>query len=227
MLKRAPTFGAQRLIDKRDSEVLAAEAEARGEVRTSLGAERKYRRYLRLQHEQIRRELSDLHLPEPDEVLFFVSQKDVNTFTLLLWILEHAARLDELFVTTFNVNQDIIRAFAGLLDSGEVGKLSLVLSQSIESRMPDRVDELRQAWEARQDRMRVSMCWNHSKIALADTGAEKYVLTGSGNYSFNAEIEQYAIWNDADLFDWLREVLEDRCFVQRTRKSQKVWGVNG
>lgn len=218
------------LRDRRDSEVLAAEAEKRGEVGSAQrGADKRFARYLRTQQRQIGRNLDGIPLPTPGEVAFFISQKDINTFTLLLWLIEQAGgRLDSLFVTTFNVNQRIIAAFAHLLDTDQVGRLSIVLSQSITSRMPERIDELRQVWETRQDRMRVSLCWNHSKVAIARTPAAAYLLTGSGNYSFNAEIEQYEVWADADLCDWTEDVLERRCFAEaRMNQRHVVWGVDG
>lgn len=73
--------------------------------------------------------------------------------------------------------------------------------------------------------MRVSLCWNHSKICLfrPRSGEGRFVVTGSGNYSFNAEIEQYEVWNDAGLYKWLRETFERRCFENVSSKT-KVWG---
>lgn len=234
-LQLPPRFGSVPLLDKRDSEEVAAEAERKGRPgveRAGLGAEARLARYLRVQAEQVGHNLSHLELPSEGEVLFFVSQKDINAYTLLLWLLEEAGPAEDLFLTSFNVNQNIIRAFAGLLDEPEgsprrVEHLSLVLSACIKGRMPARVDELRQAWDPRRERWRISMCWNHSKVALAHMAdGRRFVVTGSGNYSFNAEIEQYEVWADAALHEWLRDVLDQRTFRDRSVRRHYVWGVD-
>lgn len=221
----APKRASLQLPDRRDSEVLAAEAEVRGDVKAGTGADKMVAKYFKVQNRQIGRNLSGVNLPKTDEVLFFLSQKDINTFTLLLWIVgKMGGKLDELFLTTFNVNQKIIYAFARLIDEGKVDRLSIVLSQSIMSRMPERIEELRLVWEKRKAQMRVSLCWNHSKVLLARSGDKRFVLTGSGNFSFNAEIEQYEVWNNAELYDWNYKTLNRRCFDERGQKSHQVWG---
>jgi hypothetical protein len=231
MLYRPPQYHQRPpLIDRRDSEILAAEAEQRGETAAAgTGADIRLARYQNMQARQMQANLAGHTLPAPGEVLFLISQRDVNAFTLILWALQQVGgKAESLFVTTFNLNREIIDAFVRLLDDESVGSLSIVLSQSIESRMPDRVAQLHAHWLGRprmQDRFRVSLCWNHSKVALLAAGHHRIVITGSGNYSFNAEIEQYEVWNDPALFAFMQETLNRRCFLEpRRNKRHKIWG---
>lgn len=218
-----PRFGQVPLRDRRDSEILAEEAEGRGDVVLGGGPNLLLHRYNLLHRAKISK-IEKLQIPAQGDVLFALSQKDLNAYSLILYLLDSVSPADEIFVTTFNINRDITRAFAGLVDHGLTQRLSIVISQSIESRMPERIAELRALWETRQEKMRVSLCWNHSKICLLKTSSgDAFVVTGSGNYSFNAEIEQYEIWNSPSLFDWLRETLEKRCFQSAGMKT-KIWG---
>lgn len=208
-------------------------------AKAGTGADVKLARYDALHFAAIDRNLSGVQPPEPGEVLFAVSQQDFNAYTLIRWLIGDAV-CDDLFVTTFNVNSDILRAFAGLLDDGRVGRFSLVLSQSIESRMPERVEDLRALWTARADRFRVALCWNHSKVScLALADGRRYVVTGSGNFSFNAETEQYEVWAGEEPYAWWRSVLEKRAFPEggppppsararagKSSRAHKVWGAD-
>jgi hypothetical protein len=218
MLYRPPQYHHRPpLIDRRDSETLAEEADRRGETVTAgTGADTRLARYQAMQAQQMQANLEGHTLPVPGEVLFLISQRDVNAFTLILWALQQAGgKAESLFVTTFNLNREIIDAFVALLDDGAV-------------RMPDRVAQLHAHWLGRphmQDRFRVSLCWNHSKVALMAAGDHRIVITGSGNYSFNAEIEQYEVWNDPDLFAFMQTTLNRRCFLEpRRNRRHKIWG---
>lgn len=226
MLYRPPKFGKAPLVDKRDSETLAEESEKRGELKLTGKPDAALAKYNHAHLQQIAKHEDLLNLPNLGKVAFYFSQKDLNAYTLILWVLQKVGHIDSLFLTTFNINQDISRALAGLIDNNDVDKISIVISQSIEKRMPDRIEELRLLWETRQERMRVSLCWNHSKVALiAASDGQRFLITGSGNYSFNAELEQYEIWNSQPLYDWSLNVLERRCFSEaRMNKMHKIWG---
>lgn len=170
-----------------------------------------------------------LAMPQLDEVLYLVSQKEINAYTLLRWAIEELGTIEDMFLTTYNLNADIIRALSALLDTGQVRRLSIVLSQSIEYRMPERVKQLREEWEIRRESMRVSFCWNHSKVALLRpaNSDHRLVITGSGNYSYNAVIEQYEIINSPAVYRFFYEDLEARCFgAERMNKRHHTWEGN-
>lgn len=227
-LKRPPAFGIVPLQSEADKQIKSTESETRQEVAAGHGPDARLQKYNAVHSRQIARFRDLMTLPEEGQVLFLLSSEDLNAYTLIFWLLSQVGYLDELFISTYNINQDIIRALAGVLDNGQVRQLSLVMSQSIESRMPERIEDLRNIWESRRDRMRVSLCWNHSKIAIAapSNSSARYMITGSGNFSWNAKLEQYEVWADAALCHWAREALEQRCFRQRHNKRHKVWGVD-
>jgi len=165
-------------------------------------------------------------VPTKGEAAVLLSESDLNAYTILRWLMDDIGPLCDLFLTSYNVNQDIIRAFGGLLDNGHTERLSLAISQSVESRLPDRVAELRQMWASHAERMRVALAWNHSKVALLEPAGDQVpaVITGSGNYSYNANTEQYVIFRDPDLHEWMRADLERRFYETRMNDRHKVWG---
>lgn len=81
---RPPAFGKVPLRDNRGSGVLAQEALARGEAVSMVGADISLHKYNALQFAKIAA-LADLKdPPAPGHVLFAVSQKDLNTYMLIL-----------------------------------------------------------------------------------------------------------------------------------------------
>jgi hypothetical protein len=204
--------------DRRDSEVLVAEAAARGEKVTVLErSRRRLVKYLDYHFQRIGNVSELMDPPKPGEQYRLVTQQGFNTFTFIVWLIERFGRIDSLDVVTFNMNEGTISALMHLLDGGGIHQLRIVVSDSIKFRMPERVEQLRREFSRRRDSGRFDVCfvWNHAKIALIAIGTDRFVIEGSGNFSSNAEIEQYLFENNADVYDFHREWLNDALFGER------------
>ncbi len=50
--------------------------------------------------------------------------------------------------------------------------------------------------------------WNHSKVCLVKTEDFHLVMEGSGNWSENAQLEQYILTNSEPVFNFRREIFK-------------------
>jgi len=201
--------------DRRDSEELVQEAEESGEDVYALErSQRKLIKYLDFHYERIRNVEDLVDPPKLNEQYRLVTQKGFNTFTFILYLLKKFKHIDNLDIITFNMNEGTISALMHLLDKGSVGHLRCVISDSIKFRMPNRVAQLRQEHEARKGtgRFDCAFVWNHAKIALVAIGDNRFVIEGSGNFSSNAEIEQYVFENNPTAYEFHKDWINDALF---------------
>lgn len=65
--------------------------------------------------------------------------------------------------------------------------------------------------------------WVHSKVHLIQCGEEKFVIDGSGNFSMNAQVEQYNIFNSESMFDFDKEMCDSFFFGEKLRKNHEIF----
>lgn len=149
----------------------------------------------------------------PGEAHFILTTNRINMRTFLLWILQHSDGevIDELIVATYSVTSNTSIMFLSLFDKGRIRKAAFVicghLLRANSRAVIDFVDE------CRKRNIPVLIRNNHSKILLAQCGLQKISLMGSGNFSENADIEQYLMIDDGRIFDFYREALLSDCTV--------------
>jgi hypothetical protein len=64
------------------------------------------------------------------------------------------------------------------------------------------VNDHLQALVEKRTSIRVYYAWNHAKISLIRIGDQHFVVEGSGNWSENAQHEQYVFVNSKKIFDF-------------------------
>lgn len=149
----------------------------------------------------------------PGEAHFILTTNRINMRTFLLWILQHSDGevIDELIVATYSVTSNTSIMFLSLFDTGRIRKAAFVICGHLlrvnNRAVIDFVDE------CRKRNIPVLIRNNHSKILLAQCGLQKISLMGSGNFSENADIEQYLMIDDGRIFDFYREALLSDCTV--------------
>lgn len=149
----------------------------------------------------------------PGEAHFILTTNRINMRTFLLWILQHSDGevIDELIVATYSVTSNTSIMFLSLFDKARIRKAAFVicghLLRANNRAVIDFVDE------CRKRNIPVLIRNNHSKILLAQCGLQKISLMGSGNFSENADIEQYLMIDDGRIFDFYREALLSDCTV--------------
>jgi len=148
-------------------------------------------------------------LPEPGEFFALWTKKSFNAFTFIPYFISLFAVIDHLVLSTYSINKRIVDSLIKKIDQGKVLKVEIFISDSIKHRMPSVVDHLEPMIAQRSDRISVVYAWNHSKISLVNIQDKFYCIEGSGNWSENAQYEQYLLFNDKKMYDFRLNCLHD------------------
>ncbi len=140
-------------------------------------------------------------LPVPGEFFAIWTMKSFNAFTFIPYLIHAKGKIDTIVLATYSINRRIVDSLIKKIDQGKINKVEILISDSIKFRMPKVHDHLNMMVNAR-DKINVVYGWNHSKITLVECGEHKYVIEGSGNWSENAQYEQYLFFNDERLYQF-------------------------
>lgn len=145
-----------------------------------------------------------LRLPAEEEVFYLQTENAFNAFTFIPMIAKQQG-IKELYASTYSINIRVIESLIELHDAGIVEQITLLISDSLIKRNPTTIDLLSALVRTRAN-IKVVYSWNHSKVCLIKTAFSYYVIEGSGNWSENAFIEQYAFTNSKNVFDFRKEI---------------------
>ena len=138
--------------------------------------------------------------PRDGEIYFLWTVKSFNAFTFIPYIIHECGYIEELILSTYSINIRIIDALIRLVDLKKIGSVEIFISDSIRSRLPKVNDHLSAL--VKNYPVRVTYCWNHSKITLIRTGSNYFCAEGSGNWGENAQHEQYIYLNSKTVFEF-------------------------
>lgn len=149
-------------------------------------------------------------LPEVGEIFFLQTTSSFNAFTFVE-LISQSEYIEELFASTYSVSVAVLEALQEMQRLGRIGKIKLLISDSMRQRNPKICDAIN-AWAESNYDVSVIYTWNHSKITLIKTKKGNYCIEGSGNWSKNAQYEQYVFANSEDVMI-LRQDLFYNCKV--------------
>lgn len=158
-----------------------------------------------LQYHQVKLEgLKDLckRLPAPGEALALWTLKQFNAFTFIPYVSSVSGPITELIITTYSISTKVIDSLILLADRGHIQTIHLAVSDSVRFRIPRVVDYLEALLPSRENQLSVTYCWNHSKIALMQSAGNYFLLEGSGNFTENAQHEQYILINSQQMYEF-------------------------
>ena len=105
----------------------------------------------------------------------------------------------------------MVEALQELQQSGKVGEVTLLISDSMIKRNPVTIETLEAVVKSNPN-FKTKYYWNHSKVTLIKAVLEEQefnlVMEGSGNWSENAQLEQYTITNHPEVYDFYRTMFE-------------------
>jgi hypothetical protein len=166
-------------------------------------------------HEQKLESLKHLNgrLPHPGEFFAIWTLKSFNAFTFIPYLIKECGKIDYLVLSTYSINRRIVDSLIKRIDQGKIGHVKLFISDSIKHRMPKVVDHLTSLVNER-DQITIHYAWNHSKITLVEAAGNHYLIEGSGNWSENAQYEQYLFFNDKRLYDFRLKCITDDLYTR-------------
>jgi hypothetical protein len=148
-------------------------------------------------------------LPNLGEFFAIWTLKSFNAFTFIPYLIQQHEIIEDLVLSTYSINMRITDSLIKKIDQGKIKKVSVFISDSMKHRMPKVVDHLSMLTQSRNN-IEIHYDWNHSKVTLVKAGGFNYVIEGSGNWSENAQFEQYLFFNHKRLYDFrLKCILYD------------------
>ena len=160
--------------------------------------------FYKLHYQRIGAMKRHLTIPAENEAVFLWTMKSFNAFTFIPYCIEQFGAIDELCLSTYTISRKITDTLVQLIDSGKLKDVHVFVSESLKFRMPDVINQLTAVLPSRPN-FRVHYAWNHSKITCARCGDHHLVLEGSGNWSDNAQYEQYLLTNSKEVYEFRKK----------------------
>jgi len=150
--------------------------------------------------------IKEIGLPKKGEQLRLVTTSAFNSIAIIKHIADQEKIISAKLVI-FAINQSAAKTLIELKKEGKLNNCILVISSIRNAGIKDKSI----AVELLKDHFKIIFITSHAKINILETEKGNYYsIEGSGNFSYNARLEQYIIDNDKKLFDfsneWIKEV---------------------
>ncbi len=145
-------------------------------------------------------------LPKEKEQIRIITTQAFNSIA----IIKHIADIEKVVegvMVIFAINIEAAKVLIELKNEGKISNIKMVISSIRNAGIKDKS----KAVEMLKNHFDIKFITSHAKITILKTEKNNYYsIEGSGNFSFNARLEQYIIDNDKMLFDfskqWMQEV---------------------
>lgn len=148
--------------------------------------------------------------PGPGEAFFLWTMQSFNTFTFIPYLIGKFGKIETLMFTTYSINARIVNSLVKWFDKGLIESVEIIISDSFKHRMP-KVDDLLNMLAHQRPHMVVKYAWNHSKVTLIEADSHKFIIEGSGNFSENAQHEQYLFMNSPEVYEFRKKCIKHAC----------------
>lgn len=172
--------------------------------------------------QQILKSKGKIQIPPKNSVLSIRTQSQLNAFSIFMQFIEYYGCIDFLSLQTYTIDEKTLFTLNELLNEGRIKKLQFIMTETASFRIPKIYKLLKDLFSEHKN---TNLCfyWVHSKVHLLQAGNDKYVIDGSGNFSMNAQIEQYNVFNSEKLFNFDYEMARDFYFNIPKRKKHEIF----
>jgi hypothetical protein len=141
-------------------------------------------------------------VPAPGEALHAVMSGTYDLMMVLVAILDRlGCPCEAMRIATLSFNKRNCHEILAQLDSGKVGRFSLLCSEYFRDNDSEVYQAIRQELVNRSQRL--AACRNHCKVVtMSFADGTRLVLEGSANLRRNGNTEQFCLIHDAPLHDW-------------------------
>lgn len=164
----------------------------------------------------------EIQIPEKNSVLAIRTQSQLNAFSIFLQFIEKYGVIDFLQIQTYTIDEKTIFTLLELLNTGKILKLQIIMTETAVFRIPKIYKLLKDLFSTHQN-CNLAFYWVHSKVHLIKCGNDNYVIDGSGNFSMNAQVEQYNIFHSDELFEFDYNLSESFYFGEKLRKGHEIF----
>jgi hypothetical protein len=122
------------------------------------------------------------------------------------YIKTHNIKVNKLTITTLSMSQENIDSLRNLLTGGYVDQLNLITSHYWFSHEKYQLVPYLYKQLDFENKFQLAICGAHTKTCIFDTlGGKKIVIHGSANLRSSANVEQFTIEDNPELFDFYDE----------------------
>lgn len=171
---------------------------------------------------QVVKKNDSIKLPEKNKSLHIRTQSQMNFFAFFLMFIEEFGYIDFLSIQTYTFNGKTVLALSELLKQGKIKKLQIVMTETASFRIPKIYKMLKELFSENKN-CNLVFYWIHSKVNLVHCGLNKFILDGSGNFSMNAQVEHYNIFNSESFFYSELKWQNDFFFSKKLRKNHEIY----
>lgn len=155
---------------------------------------------------QVIEKIKEIKLPVQGEQLRLITTQAFNSIAIIKYIADEE-KIKSGKLVIFAINQYAARLLIDLKKEGKLKNTILIISSLRNPGIKDKCI----AVELLKDHFEIIFITSHAKIAILETEKGNYYnIEGSGNFSYNARLEQYVIDNEKGLFDfsnkWIKEI---------------------
>lgn len=137
-------------------------------------------------------------IPLKNQHFRIVTKNAINTFDFIQAILVNEI-INNLTIAIYRIGKKIILQLIELQKSSKIDNIVFLINDGFPKLVPDAYNLLK-SFESKN--LIIKLENNHTKIILAETKENYYVIEGSGNLSINARIEQYCFDNNELIYNF-------------------------
>lgn len=142
-----------------------------------------------------------LELPTIDEEIRLISPAGGWSSCSLIMFIADKEVIEELTITTLRVGVKEMQALIDLYDEDRIKYIHIIMSKVAKAnKIYVYHNQIRSIIDSRN--VKISYINNHSKVILAKTKENYYVIETSSNLNENPKIEQFIVCNDKNIYEY-------------------------
>ena len=171
---------------------------------------------------QVLKSKGRIEIPPKNSMLAIRTQSQLNAFSIFMQFIEKYGKIDFLSIQTYTIDEKTLFTLKELLDCGKIEKLQIIMTETAVFRIPKIYKLLKDLFSTKEN-CNLSFYWVHSKVHLVKCGNDSFVIDGSGNFSMNAQVEQYNIFNSEKMFNFDYDLCKTFFFGEKLRKKHEIF----
>lgn len=171
---------------------------------------------------QVLKSKDRIEIPPKNSMLAIRTQSQLNAFSIFMQFIEKYGKIDFLSIQTYTIDEKTLFTLKELHDCGKIEKLQIIMTETAVFRIPKIYKLLKDLFSTKEN-CNLSFYWVHSKVHLVKCGNDSFVIDGSGNFSMNAQVEQYNIFNSEKMFNFDYDLCKTFFFGEKLRKKHEIF----
>lgn len=144
------------------------------------------------------------------------------------FVTEHNIKIPKMTITTLSMSQDNVDSLANLMDGGYIDELNLIISHYFFANERQGLIPYIYQQLDKGDRFQLAVAGTHTKTVTFETlGGKKVVMHGSANLRSSANLEQFTIEDNAELYDFYNEfqdrILDRYKTIKKPIRVRPLW----